>query len=223
MRINILLVLFVVLVAACGGGGDEPGSSPQINKEYLSVTPNLELLADGQTTEIGIQANCSWTITKDAEWLIVSPMSGSGNQTVTLSAQKNTLYENRTAVLYVKSSSLTRTITVTQIKATKIPNQLSVNKSELNYERDGGSQSFIISSNTSWSITAPDWCSLSVSSGSGNATVTVAVSKNEKAEVRSGQIIVTAEEVEPIYISVTQQPGEEIPHEPGSDDNLPPS
>lgn len=227
MKINILYSLLMVVCVACGGGDDaDGGESPQINKDYLSVTPNLELLADGQTTDITINANCSWSITKDMDWLTVSPMSGSNTQTVTISAMKNSTGADRMAVLTVQGGSLpARRVTVTQKKATENPVQYSlfVNKSALEFKKDGGTQNFIITSNTNWTITCPVWCSLSVTSGSGNATITITAAKNDKAEKRSGQVVISGEEVNAVNVDITQEPADSTADAPNPNDNLPPS
>ena len=106
MKKNLLFSMLLIIFSACGGG-DGDSDSPGISKDYLNVTPNLELLGDGQTTELTIDANCSWTITKDADWLSVSPMSGTNKQSVTITAGKNNTGSPRTAVLSVKGGSLT--------------------------------------------------------------------------------------------------------------------
>lgn len=227
MKKNIFYSLLLIMCVACGGGDDDGGGeNPQINKDYLSVTPNLELLADGQTTDVTINANCSWSIVKDVDWLTVSPMSGSNTQTVTVSAMKNSTGADRMAVLTVQGGSLpARRVTVTQKKATEISVQysLSVNKSLLEFEMEGGTQSFIITSNTSWTITCPEWCTLSVASGSGNATIAIAAAKNDKAEQRYGQVVISGEGVNKVTVDITQEPAEPTADTPNPNDNLPPS
>ncbi len=207
MKKYILPFLFVLFIAACGGDSSEGGNAPAPSKDYLSVPPSLELLADGQTTEITISANCRWTITKDGDWLTVNPMSGANNQSIIISATKNTTGDVRTAVLTVSGGSLVRTVTVTQAKANDTPEAptLSVNTTTLNFETKGGKQSFVITSNTNWTISSPAWCSLSTTSGSGNATITVDASENTTTEQRTGQIVINGEGVDAASISVTQQ------------------
>lgn len=225
MKRSIFYSLLIMVCVACGGGDDAGGgNSPQPSKDYLSVTPNLELLGDGQTTDITIDANCSWTITKDADWLTVSPMSGSNKQTVTIAAMKNSTGADRMAILTVQGGTLpARRVTVTQKAASDTPMQksLSVNTTSLEFEKDGGNQSFTITSNTSWTISCPEWCTLSKTSGSGNATITVTVSKNEKTEKREGKIVVSGEGVNAATINVSQKAGTSTGPNPG--DNLPPS
>ena len=226
MKKSILYSLILIAFVACGGGGDADGENPQVNKDKLIVPTSLEFLSDAQTTEMAINANCSWTISKDVDWLTVNPMSGANNQTVTISVTKNTTNADRMAILTVQGGSLpAKRVTVTQRKATDTPVQYSLNvdKSSLEFEKDGGSQSFVITSNTSWTITCPDWCTLSKKSGNGNATITVTANKNEKTEQRSGQVVISGEGVNDVKINVNQKPADDTPNGPNPDDNLPPS
>ena len=209
---------------ACGGGDDGGEDTPQINKDYLRVPTSQELLGDGQAIDITIDANCSWTISKDVEWLTVSPMSGSDKQTVTIAAMKNSTGADRMAILTVQGGTLpARRMTVTQRKSSDTPAQktLSVNTTSLEFEKDGGSQNITITSNTSWTITYPDWCTLSKTSGSDNETITVTVGKNEKTEKRDGQIVISGEGVNAATINVSQKAAISTGPNPG--DNLPPS
>ena len=232
MKKNILLCMLLVLVSACGGdsaGGDDN----TLSKDYLNVTANLNLLGDGQSADLTIDANCSWTITVDADWLSVSPMSGSNKQTVTVTVGKNPTSSPRTALLTVSGGSLVRRVAVTQAKASSTPEDpdtpteysLSANKSSLDFENTGGSQSFNITSNTKWTITAPSWCTVSPSTGSNNASITVTTTENPNTEQRSGQIAINGDGVNTVYINVSQKAKESGNNnqEPGSGDNLPPS
>ena len=225
MKKSILYFLILMVFVACGGG-DDTGETPQVNKDYLSVPLSLEFLADGQTIEMAINANCSWTIKKDVDWVTINPMAGANNQTVIISVTKNTTNEDRVTILTVQGGSLpARRVTITQKKATDTPSQYSmtVDKSSLEFEKDGGNQSFIITSNTNWTITCPDWCTLSTKTGNGNATITVTATKNDKTEQRTGQVVISGDGVNDVNINVTQKPADETPNEPSSGDNLPPS
>ena len=224
MNKSILYTLLLMVYVGCGGSDDGGGNSPQPSKDYLSVPTSQELLGDGQAVDITIDANCSWTITKDADWLTVTPMSGSNKQTVTIAAMKNSTGADRMAILTVQGGTLSpRRMTVTQRTASDTPVQktLSVNTTALEFEKDGGSQSITITSNTSWSISCPEWCTLSAASGSDNANITITVGKNEKKEQRNGQIVITGEGVNSVNISISQKAGTGTEPNPG--DNPPPS
>ncbi len=225
MKKSIFYLLLLVVCFACGGGDDAGGGGdPQINKDYLSVPTSLELSGEGQAMDININANCSWTITKDVDWLIINPMSGSNNQSVNISASRNSTGEDRIAILTVQGGTLpARKVTVTQRKIAETPDQkyMSVNTNALEFEKDGGSLNITISSNTSWSITCPDWCTLSTKSGNGDTTITVTAAKNESKEQRVGQIVVSGEGVNAVNVSITQKAGTGTEPNPG--DNPPPS
>lgn len=225
MKKNIVYITLLLAIVACGD--DSIGEdAPHVSKDYLNVVTNLELFSEGQTIELKINSNCNWSITKDADWLTVSPISGSNDQTVTVSALTNTSGSDRMAVLTVKGGSLApKQVTVTQKKANETPVQLymSVNTNSLEFDKAGGNKSFIVSSNTSWSITCPAWCSLSMNSGSSNATITVAVAKNDKTEQRYGQIALKGNGVGDVMINVSQEAGDRNSNQPNPDDNQPPS
>lgn len=226
MKKRLSFLLFVVVCLSCGGGGGNDagdGGSPQITKDYLRVQSSLELLSEGQTETITITANCNWTISKDVDWLTVSPMSGSNTQSVNISAPKNSTDQDRTAILTVSGGSApTQRLTVTQKKVV-VQLAMSVDQTSLEFEKDGGSQNLVITSNTRWDISCPSWCTLSTKSGSGNATITISVGKNDKTELRSDQIIVNGEGVNTIHVSVSQKPGDKNTNEPNPDDNQPPT
>lgn len=82
--------------------------------------------------------------------------------------------------------------------------ELKLNKNDLSFTEAGGSETFSITSNTSWSIASDqEWCMVSSSSGSNNATVTVNVSENTSTDQRSATITVRAGNIQQT-IAVTQ-------------------
>ena len=209
---------------ACGGGG-ESGEEPQVSKDRVDVAPNLQLLGDGQVTELTVTANCSWTITKSADWLTVNPTSGNNTETVKVSAGKNPTSEPRYATLTVKGGNAPeKYVMVTQLAGTVVPEAktLTADVSLLTFEAKGETKTIKITSNTTWNITnKPDWCVLSESSGSGNKSITVTANENTKTQYRSGQIVIEGDGVSKVVIDVTQK-AKEL-QEPGSDDNTPPA
>lgn len=111
------MALALAAIWACGGG-DDSGDEPVISKDNIDVQTSVNLLGDGHTLEITVKANCSWTVTWDADWLSVNPTSGYGNQQVSITAGKNTTGDQRVDVLRVQGgSSPTRMVRVTQAKA----------------------------------------------------------------------------------------------------------
>ena len=72
---------------------------------------------------------------------------------------------------------------------------LSVSSTELTFNADGETKTFAITSNTDWQIStfSNDWCTITPSSGSNNATIEVAVRKNEKTSSRSTRITIKSD------------------------------
>lgn len=70
--------------------------------------------------------------------------------------------------------------------------QLSVNPTTYTAVIGGGSFTLNITSNTSWTVSYPSWCS-GTTYGSGNASITVYVGSNAGNTARSGSIIVTTD------------------------------
>ena len=222
MKKNVWIYIMSLLFVACGGGGDDPGDSPVISKDYINVTPNVQLLGDGQETEVNVTATCSWTISNPVAWLTISPLSGNKNAVVKISAGKNSTGQERTATLTIAGGNApSRTIVVTQAKGTENPT-LSVNLTSIDFEAQSETKSFVITSNVNWTISKPEWCSLSQSSGKGNGEVSVTVSENTDKE-RTGQIVINGDGVNSVTIVITQKSKDKTnSEEPGEDDNQPP-
>lgn len=71
---------------------------------------------------------------------------------------------------------------------------LSVDKTELKFQRHGGKQEISIESNVGWTVEASvDWITFNMKEGGGNAKVEVQVAEN-KDSVRTGEVIITAGE-----------------------------
>ena len=85
----------------------------------ITVTPaSVSIIgsASGSSGTFNISSNTSWSITDDGSWLTVSPISGSYNGTITVTASSaNTGTSPRSATVTVAGTGVTsKTITVTQ-------------------------------------------------------------------------------------------------------------
>lgn len=80
------------------------------------------------TTSVTIKGNVAWTAASDQAWLTIDKASGSGDQTLTFTAQENTSLERRTATVTILAGNVPQTITITQeAKNTTGTDQLSIN------------------------------------------------------------------------------------------------
>jgi hypothetical protein len=176
----------------------------------LTVSPtSLDFAAAGGTETFTVSSNTSWTVGSSATWLSVSPASGSNDGTVTLTASANTSTASRTATVTVSGGGITRTVSVTQDAYVPPATTLTVSPASLDFAAAGGSKTFTVSSNTSWTVTAPNnskqWLSISPASGSNDGTVTLTVAENKSAAQRSTTVTVSGGGITRT-ITVTQEP-----------------
>ena len=117
MKNYSIFVLWALLTVACGGGDDSEDNT--IKKDQISIAQKLELLGDGEAKEMPIKATCNWNLTKDADWLTVTPMSGDKDtRSIMVSASKNSTGATRTAILTISGGDAqTQRVVVTQLKA----------------------------------------------------------------------------------------------------------
>ncbi|MBO7481616.1 MAG: C10 family peptidase, partial [Bacteroidales bacterium] len=83
---------------------------------YVFVSPStLNYSADGGSNDVTVNSNINWTATTSANWLTISPASGSGNGAFSVVAAENTSNGERTATITVSGSGASsQTISVTQ-------------------------------------------------------------------------------------------------------------
>ena len=89
----------------------------------LSVnTSALSTSAAGETQNVSITSNDSWTVSSNQSWCTVSPSSGSSIGTVKITTAKNTTGSSRTATVTIKgtNSGISVTVKVTQGIGTNI-------------------------------------------------------------------------------------------------------
>ena len=182
-KINYLL--FVVALAMSFVGCRKP-------VEVSFDTTTQEINAQGGSVEIVLKSNGDWTINPTAEWIAVSPMSGKGDATLTLTVEANTTGEDRSTQIKATTKDNTATLVVTQRAQSPQP-QYYLNVSPKNYRCGGAGGEFTVevSSNLDWTVTAPQWITCSVTEGSNDATVTLTVSpiEDEKIEMREADVL----------------------------------
>jgi hypothetical protein len=70
---------------------------------------------EGSKATVDLKANVDWTLSSDQDWLVVSPLSGNDNQTITFTAKANPLFTSRSAIVAISGAGVSsQTITVTQ-------------------------------------------------------------------------------------------------------------
>ncbi len=114
MKLRYFIPFFLAVVAAvftaCSDDNDPTYFDEiRVSQSYVSLNTN------GGSTSIDIKANGSWTVSEVPEWLTVSPASGTGNGTITFSADAG---EGRTAEVLITCEGKTQRINIIQGIAT---------------------------------------------------------------------------------------------------------
>lgn len=160
-----------------------------INPHYLEVNPN-ELLFPSEESSISlaISTDSLWRVQCSASWISVSEETGTGDATITVTAQAYTLFGNRRAELDVISGSITRTIRITQESGASEP-ALSFTPDFLQLDSEHSSNSVSVLSNAAWNIRiSEDWVSSTVMEGIGDSNIVIDVKPNYEQEPRAAQV-----------------------------------
>ena len=166
------------------------------------------MAAEGGSVEVALKSNGEWTIEPTVEWLTVSPMSGTGDATLTFTAQANMTGENRSTKITASTKDNAAVITVTQ---EAVLYYVNVSPLGIYCDEEGGEFTVEVSSNIEWEVITPEWVSSSMMSGSNDATLTLTVSPIEgdvaasrEAEVFIGSLntasarVIVVQEVTPV-------------------------
>lgn len=161
---------------------------------YLNVSEkDITFTADqGESKTITVDSDVDWKVTSTPDWVTVTPKNGSaGKISITISASKNNSLNSRSGTVVIKdtrSGNLSVIIPVTQ-EGLDFGDQTT-----LEFSWHQSSVNMDIPLPGTWNAAVSDgWISLSQYTGSGNATITVSVSRNESENLRSGKILFTSE------------------------------
>lgn len=175
-------LLFVATLAFAVVGCRKPVEVSFANAEQ-------EIAAEGGSVEVALKSTGEWTIEPTVEWLTVSPMSGSGDATLTFTAQANMTGENRSTKITASTKDNAAVITVTQ---EAVLYYVNVSPLGIYCDEEGGEFTIDVSSNIEWEVITPEWVSSSMMSGSNDATLTLTISpiEGEVAASREGEVFI---------------------------------
>jgi hypothetical protein len=104
----ICAVAGISMLVACKDDNGSDGSSLVLDQTELDV-----LFGGGQTL-ISVNTGLAWNASVDAEWVTVSPASGSGSGMVTVTIAGREQGERRTAQIIFTAGGITRTVDIRQ-------------------------------------------------------------------------------------------------------------
>ncbi|MDY0101829.1 MAG: BACON domain-containing carbohydrate-binding protein [Lentimicrobium sp.] len=170
----------------------------------LVVSPlSFNVPAESGSVQATVTSNSSWTAQTTSGWCTVTP-SGNGNGQINVVYEANSGVNQRIAQITVTVSGLSPvTVTLTQAGATPV---LAVSPISFVVPAASGSVQATVTSNTQWTASSnqPGWCTVTPS-GSGNGIITITYAENLRALVRNAIITLSAVNVSPVTISVSQE------------------
>ena len=162
-----------------------------LNFEDKQETQTVEILTDG-----------TWNARTDNTWITLSPMSASGNSTLSVTVAENPNDSERTGQVIVSMGDKSSAISVIQKGK-----YFTVSNSLLTYTSKGGTLNIAVTTNDTWTAqieNSPAWLQLSSSSGSGNIDVKVTASDNPSVNSRSATIVFQTTHNQSVRVMVTQ-------------------
>lgn len=178
----------------------------------ISIAPlvrNVSYTA-GNTT-FAITSNANWTASSDQPWCTVTP-SGTGNGSLVAVYSFNSTGVTRTAIITVSVAGLDPVL-LNVIQESVVPS-LVVSPSVRNVGNSAGSVVFSVTSTVNWSVSSDQpWCT-ATPSGFGDGLITAVYEANETNSVRTAQLTVSGEGVDPVVVTINQS------FQAGSDDFL---
>ena len=169
--------------------------NPTVNQLTISSPAQAQSDASGSYT-FDVISNVAWTVSDNAGFVSVSPVSGSNNATLTITYDENTTTDTRAGVVTVTGGGFEREHTLTQSGK---PVELTISSTSNTVAKESGSYDIQILSNTNWIVSDNrSWTSQSPTNGFGNTTLTITRSENltttERVaiiEVQAGSVVRT--------------------------------
>jgi uncharacterized protein (TIGR02145 family) len=171
---------------------DDPTSKtdPTLSVDKTSIAAAI---AAGSYT-IAVTSDSAWTAAVNATWCTVSPASGKGDGTVTVSVTENPGTTQRTATVTVTRGTLSKQVSVTQAADPTPP--LAVNPATIEVAAFDSTYTVEVTSIATWSsevnAAATSWCTITPDWAAGNRTVTISVADNPDTVPRSALITLTS-------------------------------
>lgn len=174
----------------------------QLSKNVTLAISKTEVDFDAEPTEIitfDIISNEAWKITEIPEWCTLSATSGDGDETISITVDKNYIDASRDAILHIIAGSKSAQLLVSQ-EALNVELSFSnldltswYTGANLNFYEEAATQSIMIRSNTKWKVQSDvDWCIPDIEEGLDNQLLTIDISQNTKKVDRVTEIYITA-------------------------------
>jgi hypothetical protein len=211
-----LLILFVAIFPFLLGCNDEKESESEPEPDIVSeIVSELNFTTGANNQIITFTTNKEWVVTVsspqgegDVSWCSISPLGGSaGTANITISTTENTDYDDRSAVITIKTGNTVKTLAVTQEQKDAI----ILSKKNYELSDEGGTFEIEANINVEIDVLIPSeitWLRMKASEIRSLSTKNIEfiVDKNMTSNIR-GTIITIKDKNSSLYseITVTQQ------------------
>jgi hypothetical protein len=183
----------------------------------LVVSPDTMNFAAGtDASNVFVTSNVDWIATENASWLSLDNEIGTNNGFFTINCVANNTSNGRSTTVSVNGGGLTATVFVYQEPQSVT---LNANPAAFNVDAQNDCVTSNITSNVDWSIINPvPWVSsVTPSSGSNNATITICYTTNNSATSRTGTLQLSGGGLsQNITITQAGQPNDDISFDPAN-------
>ncbi|MBQ7494495.1 MAG: BACON domain-containing protein, partial [Bacteroidaceae bacterium] len=187
-----LLAIVMAATMSVGLSSCRDDDDPELSiSSPSSLSISLQANGDGDKTITVSASNTDWSAdvsyVDGSDWLTLGSPNGSS---ISFTVTENTTTSPRTAKVKITATanaSLNKEVTVTQAGGEA---SLSVDRTSIDFQMDGGSQTIQVTSNTSWELKGKDgWLTVNPDSKSSAEseikTVTISASENTTGETRN--------------------------------------
>ena len=160
------LLLMPLLLFNCAE--EQLPTGAQVSNYSSDITyDNLLTNSNSGKVQISVANNTDWTASSAYDWLTVSPTSGKGDATLTLTVADNPSVNSRTGSILFKTADEEKEITITQPGRT-----LSVSATEISIDEEGGtSDPITVTTDGTYTVTSSEsWATISQSGNSFTVT-----------------------------------------------------
>jgi hypothetical protein len=212
-RLTFAAVVAAVAAAACGGSTAVTEiSGPDVARCQTSVSPTpgtLPAAGTRLTLTVVSARECTWNLTSEASWAQVTPASGQGEASVTLTVAENPEARQRSGVLVVNDNRL-------NLIQEAAPCRFTVSPAIIRLSHVGGRTSVNVSATAgcSWRASSnQSWARVVTDSGTASGSVSIEVSSN------TGAARVAIVSVADRPVTIEQEGANPAPQPPGPGPN----
>ena len=151
--ILMMLPLVTAILTSCSGDNLE---AEIVSSDRLAAGTRIDVSGEASTGYvIPVEANCSWTVTTDVNWITITQPSagrGNGSESVVFDVSASMSPSIQTGTITIKTGSgIERIITVNQRPGTIV---IVPSPASLFFTCEGGDQTLLVTGNSQWTATS---------------------------------------------------------------------